>query len=127
MLRQFLLKTGADHNVEFIRQGELPSTNVYIGHRSTLLARALYESDNLVIWKFKNEKEDFFEQFADKVCATKEELLEAMSEIDISKRTNNKRKEIEKVYWLNPKGAIYTAAEKIYEYVKTGKIQEEEY
>lgn len=110
------------HNVEFIRQGELPSTNLYIGHRSTLLARALYESDNLLIWKFKNEKEDFFEQFAKAVCESKDELIKALSEIDINSRTNNKQKDLEEVYWLNPKGAIRSAAEMINEYVNSGKI-----
>ena len=39
-----------DHNVEFIRNGVLPSVNVYVGHRSALLGRALYESDSLIIW-----------------------------------------------------------------------------
>ena len=45
-------KAGAGF-MEFIREGSLPSVTCYIGHRSTLLARALYESDNLLIWKFK--------------------------------------------------------------------------
>ena len=45
-----------DHNVTFIRSGALPSVNVYVGHRSALLGRALYESDTLIIWRFACEE-----------------------------------------------------------------------
>ena len=111
-----------DHNIEIIRQGELPSTNVYIGHRSTLLARALYESDNLIIWRFPNEKEDFFEQFAVKTVTNEKEFGDILSEVGIDIHTNSKRKEMERVYWLNPKGAIKSAAEMIYQYVYEDSI-----
>ena len=113
-----------DHNVEIIRKGELPSTTTYIGHRSTLLARALYESDNLIIWKFPNEKEDFFEQFASYTVSSENELREALKKTDINTYTNFKRQQMEKVYWLNPKGAINSAAEMIYEYFEEGSISE---
>ncbi len=106
-----------DHNIEIIGQGELPSTTVYVGHRSTMLARALYESDNLIIWKFPNEKEDFFEQFASFTVSSEDELKAALKKTDIEHCTNEKRHEIEKIYWLNPRGAIYSAAEMLYEYL----------
>lgn len=112
-----------DHNVEFIREGKLPSTNVYIGHRSTLLARALYESDNLIIWKFANEKADFFEQFASKICMNEKELCSALSTIDFNSCSTLKREKMEKVYWMNPKGAIKSAAEMIYQYISEERIE----
>jgi len=111
------------HNVEFIRQGELPSTNIYIGHRSTLLARALYESDNLIIWRFPNEKADFFEQFATHIVSTEKELKCALDNMCINSRTNNKRHDMERVYWLNPNGAIKTAALMVHQYMKDGYIK----
>lgn len=114
-----------DHNVEIIRQGELPSVKLYIGHRSTLLARALYESDNLVIWKFPREKEDFFEQFATRTVTNEKELIDAVKSIDINANTNLKREHVEKIYRLNPKGAIFTAAEMIYQYRKEDRIAEQ--
>ena len=117
-----LFKELEDHNIEIIRTGDLPSTNIYIGHRSTLLARALYESDNLIIWKFPNEKEDFFEQFASQVVTNEKELGDALKKTDISTCTNLKRNKMEQIYWLNPKGAINTAAEMIYQYIQTGEI-----
>ena len=113
-----------DHNIEIIKKGELPSTTIYIGHRSTLLARALYESDNLIIWKFPNEKEDFFEQFASFTVASEKELREALERTDINNCTNNKRQQMEKIYWLNPKGAINSAAEMIYRYLEDDVIPE---
>lgn len=111
-----------DHNIEVIRQGDLPSTTIYLGHRSTLLARALYESDNLIIWKFPNEKEDFFEQFAAYTVSTEEEMKHAFDQININTCTNKKREEMEKIYWLNPRGAIQTAADMIYQYMLEDKI-----
>lgn len=111
-----------DHNIEFIRDRELPRTTVYIGHRSTLLARALYESDNLIIWKFPNEREDFFEKFASYTVSSEDELREAMKGTDVNTCSNLKRNEMEKIYWLNPNGANKTAARMIYEYMNTGKI-----
>ena len=110
------------HNIEFIRQGELPSVNVYIGHRSTLLARALYESDNLIIWRFPNEKADFFEQFATNIVTTENELRDALESIDVESCTNYKRKDMERIYWLNPNGAIKTAALMIRQYMIEGYI-----
>ena len=87
-----------------------------------MLARALYETDNLIIWKFPNEKEDFFEQFAKQVVSTEKELEEAYKKIDVNKDSNNMRSKMEKVYWLNPRGAIRSAAEMINQYLETGKI-----
>lgn len=113
-----------DHNIEVIRKGELPSTTIYIGHRSTLLARALYESDNLIIWKFPKEKEDFFERFASYTVTSENELKVALEKIDINTCKNKKRHELEKVYWLNPKGAINSAADMIYQYLQTDSIEE---
>lgn len=117
-----LYKILDQHNVEVIQKGALPSTTVYIGHRSTLLARALYESDNLIIWKFPNEKEDFFEQFASYTVTTENELKAALDNIDISNCSNKKRESMEKIYWLNPNGAIQSAAGMIYEYLQTNSI-----
>ena len=109
-------------NVEFIREGSLPSVTCYIGHRSTLLARALYESDNLLIWKFKGEKADFFEQFASDVLSTEQELKNAYKKMNIDTCTNKKREKISKVYWLNMDGSINTAAKMIIQYLNEGYI-----
>ena len=120
---QSLYKSFEDHNVEFMRKtGALPSTTVYVGHRSALLGRALYESDNLIIWRFANEEVCFYERFATAVCTNKDELISALSSIDIGKVTNEKRDEIESVYWKNPQGAIYSAAEIIHNYYNNQKI-----
>ena len=109
-------------NVEFIREGSLPSVTWYIGHRSPLLARALYESDNLLIWKFKGEKADFFEQFASDVVSTEQELKNAYKKMNIDTCTNKKREKISKVYWLNMDGSINTAAKMIIQYLNEGYI-----
>ena len=96
--------------------------NVYVGHRSALLGRALYESDNLIIWKFPNEEFSFYERYATAVCTNKKELENALKLVDISSHTNDKLEAISKVYWNNPKGSMKCAAELIYDYMKGIKI-----
>ena len=119
---QSLYKILNDHNIEYIRNGRLPSVNVYVGHRSALLGRALYESDNLIIWKFPNEEFSFYERYATAVCTNKKELENALKLVDISSHTNDKLEAISKVYWNNPKGSMKCAAELIYDYMKGIKI-----
>ena len=86
----------------------MPKVNVYLGHRSALLGKALYESDSLIIWRFSGEKVCFYERYASYVCTTKEELTTALKNIDVNQKSNNKLNVISKVYWHNPDGAINT-------------------
>lgn len=111
-----------DHNVEFIRNGSLPSVNVYVGHRSALLGRALYESDTLIIWRFACEEVCFYEQYATATCTTSAELKTAMSSVDINTHTNKKLDIISKVYWNNPEGSMAAAARLINDYKNNKKI-----
>lgn len=105
-----------NHNVEFIRTGTLPSANVYVGHRSALLGRALYESDSLIIWRFTCEEVCFYEQYATAICTKPEELKTAIAGIDIHTHTNKKLETISKVYWNNPEGSMRCAAKLINDY-----------
>lgn len=112
----------SSHNVVFIREGKLPSTTIYLGHRSALLGRALYESDNLIIWRFACEEVCFYERFATATCTTATELKNAFNAIDISSSSNKKLEEITKVYWNNPEGSMRCAAGLIYNYMYGKKI-----
>lgn len=110
------------HNVEFIRIGKLPSVTLYIGHRSALLGRALYESDNLIIWRFACEQVCFYEKFATRTCTKEDELKSAIQSIDITKYSNNKLSDISKVYWNNPKGSMFSAAKMVFDYMNNKPI-----
>lgn len=112
-----LYKILDDHNVEYIRSGSLPSVNVYVGHRSALLGRALYESDTLIIWRFACEEVCFYEQYATATCTQASELKTAMSSVDINTHTNKKLDIISKVYWNNPEGSMAAAARLINDYI----------
>ena len=112
-----------DHNVEFVsKPGYIPSVNLYIGHRSALLGKALYESDNLIIWRFPKEKVCFYETYSTAVCTEPAELKNAVAGIDLSKKTNLKRDTIAKVYWLNPEGAIRSIARYCLQYINGNSI-----
>lgn len=111
-----------DHNVVFIRNGKLPSVTLYIGHRSALLGRALYESDNLIIWRFACEQVCFYEKYATATCTEGNEFIKAVQSIDITRHTNNKLEKISRVYWNNPNGSMFTAANMIYKYMNNQLI-----
>lgn len=111
-----------DHNVQFIRSGALPSVNVYIGHRSALLGRALYESDSLIIWRFPNEEFSFYERFALATCTDADSFIKAVSNIDINAHTNKQTAEISRIYWNNPYGAINMAGDYILNYLFSDSI-----
>lgn len=110
-------------NVEFIDQsGFLPSVNLYIGHRGSLIGKALYESDNLILWQFPNEDYCFYEEFATAVVRDKGDLKTAIKDIDITKKTNKKRDQIEDFYWKNPDGAINSITNYILNYMHDKNI-----
>ena len=105
-----------DYNVTFIRSGALPSVNVYVGHRSALLGRALYESDTLIIWRFACEEVCFYEQYATATCTTPDELKKSLGEVNLKTHSNDKLETISKVYWNNPNGSMKSAAILINDY-----------
>ena len=111
-----------EHNVEFIRNGALPSVNVYVGHRSALLGRALYESDSLIIWRFACEEVCFYEKYATATCTKPEELRKALEKVNLHEHTNNKLETISKVYWNNPEGSMKMAARLINDYKNNKSI-----
>ncbi len=113
-----------NHNVSFMtKAGELPAVSIYIGHRSTLIGRALYYSDQLIIWRFKSEIECFYADFATKVCMSEIELKNAFSLLDLNTQENTKKKQIENFYRRNIKGAFISSAELVAECFDTGSIK----
>lgn len=113
-----------NHNVVFMSEaGELPAVSVYIGHRSTLIGRALFHSDQLILWRFKAEKECFYADFATKVCMSEQELKDAFSIVDLNRQENTKINQIEQIYQRNPRGVFSSCATLVAECFDTGKIE----
>ncbi len=103
-----------DYNVTFIYGPELPYVKTYIGHNSTLLAKALMLTDKVILWRFKEEKELFYMPWAYAVCDSSSELKEAVTNALRGKKRNaNNKSELSKISYINPQGAFAYAAEKI--------------
>lgn len=118
-----LYRALSGHNIEYIEKPSyLPEVNLYIGHRGSLIGKGLYLSDNLIIWHFPKDGYCFYEQYATAVCSEEEELKRSIKQMDILKRSNEKRGIISNVYWKNPIGAINDISGLIYKYYKCGKI-----
>jgi hypothetical protein len=106
-----------NHNVVYLRKEALPNVKIYFGHRSTLIGRALYISDHLILWRFKSEKVCFYEPFASKVCVDRSDLVQALDETSAAKLTNEKRNRVEDYYWWNKNGALNSCANHILQYL----------
>ena len=99
-------------NVEFINGSNLPYVNIYIGHNSSLLSKALQISGILILWKFKEEKELFYKDFAYAVCNDGTTIKNAIKRA-ISNPNDNKKADIERFSYKNPIGAYNFCAKKI--------------
>lgn len=109
-------------NVYFLdKQGELPSTNVYIAHHSTLIGKAVYYSDQLILWQFPSEKNCFYKDYSFAVCRNVEELQDALGSVDYYHTTHEKKEKISRMYYKNPEGAYVFCAKFLVDDIKSNK------
>lgn len=101
-------------NVTIISGKELPYVNLYIGHNSSLLSKALQISGNLILWKFKEEKELFYKDFALSVCHDGVSLKNAVTKA-LNNNTDSKKRDIVKFSYKNPIGAYKYCGLKVLE------------
>lgn len=117
-----LYKAFENHNVVFLRKEPLPNVKIYVGHRSTLIGRALYISDHLILWRFKSEKICFYEPFASKVCMNKNDFLQAIDEVSAAPFATTKKDKVSKYYLWNKNGALNSCAHHIVNYYSKDNI-----
>ena len=99
-----------DLNVEYIQGKDLPYVNLYIGHNSSLLSKALQISGRLILWSFKEEKELFYKDFALSVCHDGTSLKKAIME-SLSGKGNTNKLDISQFSYKNPVGAYHYCAQ----------------
>lgn len=97
-------------NVEYILGKELPYVNLYIGHNSSLLSKALQISGRLILWGFKEEKELFYKDFALSVCHDGISLQNAIKGA-LSGKVDAKKLDITQFSYKNPVGAYRYCAQ----------------
>lgn len=104
------------HNVTYVTDSDLPYVTTYIGHNSTLLAKALMLTNKVILWGFKEETELFYRPWAYAFCKNTEELKEAVDRA-LSDETKDEAilKEIRSISYINPEGAFQFAARSIIE------------
>lgn len=90
--------------VNIINDKELPYVNLYIGHNSSLLSKALQISGNLILWGFKEEKDLFYKDFALATCHDGKTLKSAINNA-LNNEMNNTKQNIEAYSYKNPIGA----------------------
>lgn len=110
-------KAFAERNVQIISGKELPYVNLYIGHNSSLLSKALQISGNLILWGFKEEKDLFYKDFSLAVCHDGKSLKNAVADA-LNNNTDSKKLDIEKYSYKNPVGAYKYCGLKLLELYK---------
>ena len=109
-------KAFSNHNVTFVTGAELPYVTTYIGHNSTLLAKALMLTDKVILWGFKEETELFYKPWAYAFCDTPDELKKAVKRaINDNNKDDDALREMRKISYINPEGAFQFASRKIIE------------
>lgn len=102
-----------NHNVTYVTGPNLPPVTTYIGHNSTLLAKALLLTNKVILWGFKEEAELFYKPWAFAFCNKPDELKAAIEKAESEKENNEVSKEIREISYINPEGAFNYAARNI--------------
>lgn len=112
--RSIYEKAFEGRDVTIISGKELPYVNLYIGHNSSLLSKALQISGNVILWGFKEEKELFYKDFALSVCHDEVSLVKAV-ENALNNVSDKKKLDIGMYSYKNPIGAYRYCGNKILE------------
>lgn len=112
--KQIYLDTLGEENIIYLTGKDMPYVDVYIGHNSSLLSKALQISGKLILWGFKEEKDLFFKDFAYAVCHDGETLKKAVASA-LAEKGTGKMNNIDKFSWRNPEGAFNYCANRILE------------
>lgn len=112
--RSIYEKVFEGRDVTIVSGKELPYVNLYIGHNSSLLSKALQISGNLILWGFKEEKELFYKDFALAVCHDGVTLKKVVKDA-LSNTSDIQKLDIEKYSYRNPIGAYKYCGQKIIE------------
>lgn len=105
-----------NHNITYINGPELPYVTTYIGHNSTLIAKALMLTNKVILWGFKEETELFYKPWAYAFCDKPEELKTAVKRAVADKMQDDAAlQEMRLISYINPEGAFQFAARNIME------------
>ncbi len=89
---------------------EFPICDCYIGHESTVVARALYITNKVLVYRLHKERISPFEQYSDFVCTNSGQFQGTLEEMLSVTKNSNVSPEFEKYMYKNPNGAIKQAA-----------------
>jgi len=103
--KQLYVNILGEDKIVYLTGKEMPYVDIYIGHNSSLLLKALLISSKLILWGFKEEKDLFFKDFAYAVCNDGETLKHALASA-LAENGAGKENNIEKISFKNPEGAF---------------------
>ena len=108
-------------NVLIWNYPEFPECDGYIGHESTVVARALYVTNKTMVYRLSEGRISPFEKYSDYVCTSRstfsEQLLLMIKEAKKVEISN----ELKTYVYRNPSGAIKETARIIYDNVRNKK------
>lgn len=90
---------------------EFPECDCYIGHESTVVARARYITNKTMVYRLSEDRVSPFEQFTDFVCTKQGQFPEMLQRMISASKDVEISKEFQHYVYKNPNGAIKETAE----------------
>lgn len=101
-------------HVKIWQEKEFPVADAYIGHESTVIARALAHTNKVLVYRIKDNRISLFEQFTEYVSGAKGKFHEDFISMLTSTGTSQNPNLNDYVYWNKNEGAIQETANRIY-------------
>lgn len=90
---------------------EFPKCDCYIGHESTVVARALYITNKTLVYRLSEDRISPFEQYTDFVCTAADRFPETLEKMLSAVPDSTVSPEFEKYVYKNPNGSIKQTAQ----------------
>lgn len=96
---------------------EFPKCDCYIGHESTVVARAIYITNKTLVYRLSEDRISPFEQYTNFVCTAADRFPETLEKM-LSAVSDTLSPELKKYVYKNPNGAIKQTATIILDYLE---------
>ena len=98
-------------SVSVWKEKDFPETDYYIGHESTIIARALYITPKTLVCRLSPERVSPFEKYTGFTCNNIDTFEESIKTMIAAPETESTSSAIESFAFRNPSGAIRSAAD----------------
>ena len=97
-------------NVRVWEDPSFPDADCYIGHESTVVARAIYNTNKTLVYRLTKNRKSPFEKYTEYVCVESNRFVQVLEEKLSSPKNTRVSKELQSYVYKNPSGSIKETA-----------------